>query len=134
MDLQELVPLEQLLKTFPRDLEVWLKEQKPSCTAKVAEMADDYKVARGSKGVANHLESATTGRYQFQVAGASSSTSSLKTTQKPGHLQGRAPVSQAQPSSPREVEQITEGRYSVTGVRNGDISQPCTHRHNYIQG
>ena len=49
MDLQELVLLEQFLKTLPRDLAVWLREQKPMCATKAAEMADDYEVARKSE-------------------------------------------------------------------------------------
>ena len=51
-------------------------------------MADDYEVVRRSEGLPSHLESATTSRYQFRVAGGSSSTSSLKTTQKPGTFTG----------------------------------------------
>ena len=50
MDLQELILLEQFLKTLPRDLVVWLGEQKPTCATKAAEMADDYEVARKSEG------------------------------------------------------------------------------------
>ena len=46
MDLQELVLLEQFLKTLPRELAIWLKEQNPTSAVKAAEMADDYDVAR----------------------------------------------------------------------------------------
>ena len=49
MDLQELILLEQFVKTLPRDLAVWLREQKPTCATKAAEMADDYEVARKSE-------------------------------------------------------------------------------------
>ena len=46
MDLQELVLLEQFLKTLPRELAIWLKKQNPTSAVKAAEMADDYDVAR----------------------------------------------------------------------------------------
>ena len=39
-----------ILKTLPRNLVVWLRQQKPTCATKAAEMADDYEVARKSEG------------------------------------------------------------------------------------
>ena len=129
MDLQELVLLEQLLKTFPRDLEVWLKEQKPSCTAKVAEMADDYEVVRGSKGVPSHLESTTTGRYQFQVAGASSSTSSLKTTQKPGTFTRSGPGQPSTAFQPQRSRTNHRGEIQCHWCKEwGHIAAVCPQR------
>ena len=38
------------MKTLPRDLVVWLREQKPTRATKAAEIADDYEVARKSEG------------------------------------------------------------------------------------
>ena len=50
MDLQELISLKQFLTALPRGVAVWLREQKPTCATKAAEMADDYEVARKSEG------------------------------------------------------------------------------------
>ena len=83
MDLQELVLLEQFLKTLPRDLAVWLKEQKPTCATKAAEMADDYEVARKSESRPSQLQSAPTSYSQFQTGGASGSAPSQKGPQRP---------------------------------------------------
>ena len=83
MDLQELILLKQFLKMLPRDLAVWLKEQKPTCATKAAEMADDYEVARKSEGRPNQLQSAPTSYSQFQTGGASGSAPSQKGPQRP---------------------------------------------------
>ena len=108
MDLQELILLEQFLKALPRDLAVWLREQKPTCATKAAEMADDYEVARKS---------------EDGVSGSAPS-------QKPA----LAPQTSSHFFNHREVKQITEGRYSVIGVRNGDTFKLCAHKDSYSLG
>ena len=86
MDLQELILLEQFLKTLPRDLAVWLKEQKPACATKAAEMADDYEVARRSEGVLSQSQSIQTSFSQFQAGGASGNVPTQKVGQKSGPI------------------------------------------------
>lgn len=44
--LEELVLLEQFLQGAPEDLRVWLRERKPKTLREVAELADDYVIAR----------------------------------------------------------------------------------------
>ena len=44
-----MIILEQFLQGVSTDLSVWLKERKPNSAKEVAQMADDYVLARGTK-------------------------------------------------------------------------------------
>ena len=89
---EQMVLIEQVYNSVPQDLAVWLRERKPRSAQQLAELADDYSLARHSGGEAASLKDAGSSPGSSRAKEVAKGPSQSREPPKPPGESGRSQV------------------------------------------
>ena len=121
MELRDMIILEQFLQGVSTDLSVWLKERKPKSAKEVAQMADDYVLACGTKPPYERLS-----RPQLLRGEAAIKVTQQK--QESSRPLFRAPLSEVHNMLPRSETNTQSEKQCYNCKRWGHIATVCPKR------